>query len=80
VTRGAGQTTLKGLAVAGASFLTYIFVVSFGVAGLGFNNGDDLLKLFMLLLVYGSMMVGWLVAVVGALAGSLLYQRQEDRN
>ena len=80
MTRGAGQTTLKGLAVAGASFLTYIFVVSFGVAGLGFNNGDDLLKLFMLLLVYGSMMVGWLVAVVGALAGSLLYQRQEDRN
>jgi hypothetical protein len=79
-TRGAGQAALRGLAVSGASFLTYIFVVSFGIAGLGFNNGNDVLKLFILLLVYGTIMVGWLMAAVGALAGALLYKKVEGKH
>lgn len=76
-TRGAGRAALRGLAVSGASFLTYLFVVSFVVAGFGSNNGEDVLKLFILLLAYGTIMAGWLLAAVGALAGALLYKKVE---
>lgn len=76
-TRGAGRAALRGLAVSGASFLTYLCVICFCLAGFGFNKGDDVLKLFIMLLVYGTIMAGWLVAAVGALAGALLYKKVE---
>jgi hypothetical protein len=79
-TRGAGRAALRGSAVAGASFLTYIFAVSFVAAGLGSNNGDDVLKVFILLLVYGTIMVGWLMAAAGALTGALLYKKIESEH
>lgn len=80
VTGSAGQATRRGLAVAGASFLTYLFVVSFVVTVFVFNDGGDVLKLFLFLLVYGTILVGWLMAAAGAFAGALLYKRQENQN
>lgn len=76
-TRGAGQATLRGLAVSGASFVTYLFVICCFFAGLGPGSRGDFVNLFILVLVYGTIYVGWLVAAAGALAGALLYKKIE---
>ena len=78
ITQGAGQAALRGLGVSGASFLTYLFVLSFGIASLSNNSRGDFLKLFIIFLVYGTILVGWLVAIVGALTGVQLYKKIES--
>lgn len=75
-TRSMGRAALRGVGVFVASFLSYIFIVSLGLSALGLNSGEDSLKLFILLLVYGSVMVGWILCLVGALAGAQLYKRR----
>ena len=75
MTRSVGRAALRGLAVAGASFLSYLFTVSFCLAVLGFNPRGGVVTVFILLSLYGSILVGWLVGAVGALAGALLYKK-----
>ncbi|MFL6334461.1 MAG: hypothetical protein ACJ754_14190 [Pyrinomonadaceae bacterium] len=77
-TRSAGRATLRGLAVALASFVTYMFVLYFFLGVLGFDGRGDSFKLFIVVLFYGTTFVGWLVAAVGALAGAQLYKRRES--
>lgn len=74
-TRGVGRAALIGLAVSGASFVSYVLTISLCLGGPGFNFAEDFLKVFILLMVYGTVFVGWLVGILGALAGALLYQR-----
>lgn len=76
VTRGDWQAVLRGVAVAGASFLTYIFVICFWSSCFSHNAHGEFFSLFILLFVCGTIFVGWLVVPVGALAGSLLYKKQ----
>ena len=65
------QAAGRGVIVAAASFLFYILLISVATsAGAA----------FFVLLFYGSIIVGWLLAIVGALAGLLLYKRREGFN
>src|SRR5215212_10152555 len=75
-TRSAGRATFLGLVVAGVSFVTYLLILCFCLSGFGLDPRSSFFGLFILFLVYGSLLVGWLVALVGALAGALLYKRQ----
>jgi hypothetical protein len=77
-TRSAGRAVLRGLAVAGASYVTYLYALCFWLAGFSFDARGAFFKVFILLLVYGTILIGWLVAAVGAVAGALLYQRQKS--
>jgi hypothetical protein len=65
------QAAGRGFIVAAASFLFYILLISVVASG-----GVA----FFFLLFYGSIIIGWLVAIVGALAGWLLYKRREGFN
>jgi uncharacterized membrane protein len=74
-TRSAGRAALIGLAVSVASFVSYVLILSLCFATLGLNPRGGVLTVFISLLIYGSILVGWLVGVVGALAGALLYKK-----
>jgi hypothetical protein len=65
------QAAGRGVIVAAASFLFYILLVSIALSG-----GAA----FFMLLIYGSIVIGWLIAIVGALAGWLLFKRRERCN
>ena len=69
--RTSGQAAWRGFIVAAASFLFYILLLSV-VTSAG--------AAFLIFLIYGSILIGWLVAIVGALAGWLLYRRREGFN
>jgi hypothetical protein len=77
-TRGAGEAALRGVAVAGASFGTYLFALSLCVASFSARPGEDFLKYLIMFTVGGTILVGWLVAAVGALAGVMLYKKTES--
>jgi len=77
-TRGAGEAALRGVAVACASFVTYLFALSLCIASFSPKPGEDFLKYLILFTVGGTILVGWLVAAVGALAGVILYKRTES--
>ncbi|MBV9926118.1 MAG: hypothetical protein JOZ96_13955 [Acidobacteria bacterium] len=72
-TQGAGVAALRGAAVAGASFVTYLFALSLCFGSFSSSPVENALNLFILLMVGGTILVGWLVVAVGALAGGLLY-------
>ncbi len=74
-TRGAAHAALRGAAVSVLSFVTYLFALSMSTAVLASNRLEDSLKIFVFLLFYGTILIGWLVAAVGALAGALLYRK-----
>jgi hypothetical protein len=76
-TRSPGRAALKGLAVTGASFVTYLFVICFWLTGVGGDSGG-VFMMFLLVLIGGTILAGWLLAPVGALAGALLYKKQEN--
>jgi hypothetical protein len=76
-TRGPGRAALRGTAVAAASFVTYTSVCSLLLGLVGYGGWGDGFKFFIVVLVYGGLFLGWLVTAVGAVAGALLYQRQE---
>jgi hypothetical protein len=69
--RTSAQAAGRGVIVAAASFLFYIILISL-VTSAG--------AAFFFLLFYGSIIIGWLVTIVGALAGWLLYKRREGLN
>ena len=75
MTRSAGRAALIGLAVSVVSFVSYVLILSLCFATLGLNPEGGVLTVFISLLIYGSILVGWLVGVVGALAGALLYKK-----
>jgi hypothetical protein len=77
VTRSAANAGLRGAAVALVSFVTYLFVVCAGLAALDLDHAGDFLKLFLVLLIYGTILFIWLVVALGALAGVLLYKKAE---
>lgn len=74
-TRGMGRAALIGLVVAGSSFVSYLLLLSLCTGALAPGYEGDALKLFIMLLVYGTVWVGWLFGIVGAYAGALLYKR-----
>lgn len=77
-TRGVGRAAFLGTAVAGLSFVTYLLVLCFCLSGFGLDPSGSFIGLSILFLVYGTLMFGWLVGLVGALAGAQLYKRQES--
>lgn len=67
------QAFWQGTVVAGFSFVTFIFLLSLYS---GLQRGSlDFLSAFVLLMVFGSMLVGWAVLLVGGLAGWLLFKK-----
>lgn len=79
-TRSAGLAALKGLCVTGASFVTYIFAICFITCISDSGSGGNFCGLFLMLLIGGTIFVGWLLAIVGALAGVLLFRKQGERH
>jgi len=71
-TKGAGRAIVMGLAIA---LLSYLLLFTVSAVLLSFNNDDIVGTIVFLgvLFLYGLVFVGWLVAVVGAAAGGLLY-------
>jgi hypothetical protein len=75
--RGAWQSALRGLLVLVTAFLLFSVVISLRET---LENGyHTFLRTWILLLMFGSVAVGWLVVMVGILAGWLLYKRQGAR-
>ena len=72
-TRSAGHAIARGLMIA---LLSYLLLFTSSAVILAFNS-DDLVGLVIFLVItflYGLLIVGWLVAGVGAMAGWLLYR------
>lgn len=71
-TRSAGQAIGRGLTVA---LLSYLLLFTAPAVILAFNSDDliGLVILFVITFLYGLLVVGWLIAGVGAVAGWLLY-------
>jgi hypothetical protein len=72
-TRSAGHAVATGLMIA---LLSYLLLFTSSAVILAFNS-DDLVGLVVFLVItflYGLLIVGWLVAGVGAVAGWLLYR------
>jgi hypothetical protein len=65
-----------GLSVAGLSFLFLVLIPAILTV---FTSGDILgtIAAFVIFFLYGLFIVGWLAAIVGALAGLLLYLLRE---
>lgn len=67
------QAFLQGGVVAGFSFVTFVFLFSLF---LSFQSGHfDFFTAFFALMLYGSLLFGWLVLLVGGLAGWLLFRK-----
>lgn len=66
--RGGWQSALRGLLVLVTAFLLFSVVISL--------RETTFLRTWFLLLVFGSVAVGWLIVMVGILAGWLLYKRR----
>lgn len=65
---------LRGLLVAVAAFLSSsVVIAAWDVSN---NEYSSFVRTLILTLIVGSMVVGWLAAIVGMFAGWLLYQRQ----
>ena len=72
-TRSAGHAITRGLMIA---LLSYLLLFTSTAVVLAFNS-DDVVGLVVFLVItflYGLLIVGWLVAGVGAVAGWLLYR------
>lgn len=67
----------RGLAIAVLSYLfLYIFEIIFGVIynyDLNSEESFRLIEVITTMFLYGSLLFGWLIAIVGAAAGGLLY-------
>ena len=68
----AGQAIVRGLMVA---LLSYLLLFTVSALILAFNNDDlaGLIVTWAILFLMGLLVVGWLVALVGGVAGWLLY-------
>lgn len=75
--RGAWQSALRGLLVLVAAFLLFSVVIS--LRETSENGYQTFLRTWILMLMFGSVAVGWLVVMVGILAGWLLYKLQGGR-
>jgi hypothetical protein len=78
-TRSGVRAALRGLTIAALSYLFFFIleVISFVLYNPTLNTADDFFKLvYMLALMFGVglLLFGWLIALVGAAAGALLYQ------
>ncbi|MGB9180862.1 MAG: hypothetical protein WCB68_16645 [Pyrinomonadaceae bacterium] len=72
-----GRASALGLGVAALSFVLYIAAVSLIISIADARHGDYLstfFSSFALLLFFGSLLVGWFVAIVGLTAGYSLYR------
>lgn len=71
-----GRASAIGLGVAAISFVLYIALVSFiiAVADSGRDPVSRFFASFFLILFFGSILVGWFVALVGLTAGYSLYR------
>ena len=75
--RGGWQSALRGLLVLVTAFLLFSVVISLHETS---ENGyQTFLRTWILMLMFGSVAVGWLVVMVGILAGWLLHKRQAIR-
>ena len=72
-TRSAGHAIAKGLMIA---LLSYLLLFTSSAVILAFNSADlvGLVIFLVITFLYGLLVVGWLVAGVGAVAGWLLYR------
>jgi hypothetical protein len=75
--RGGWQSALRGLLVLVTAFLLFSVVIS--LRETSENGYQTFLRTWILMLMFGSVAVGWLVVMVGILAGWLLYKRQAIR-
>jgi hypothetical protein len=70
--RTAGQAIMRGLIVA---LLSYLLLFTVSALILAFNNDDlaGLVVTWAIIFLMGLLIVGWLIAIIGAIAGWLLY-------
>ncbi|MBV9211534.1 MAG: hypothetical protein JOZ52_12930 [Acidobacteria bacterium] len=67
----------QGCLVAALSFVTFIFLISVLT---GMQQGRlDFFTVFFTLMIFGSLLVGWAVVLLGGLAGWLLFKRYRCR-
>jgi hypothetical protein len=66
------QAGVRGLYVSVASWLVYAVVMTFVVES--YPNNSSFVGTFILILLFGSALIGWWVAVLGIVTGLLLYR------
>jgi hypothetical protein len=73
---GARQAGVRGLLVSGAAWLVFAVIMA-SVSARG--SSASLSYMLFLVLVFGSVTVGWVVAAAGVATGLLLYRYRESR-
>ena len=74
--RSGWRAALRGLLIAVIAYLLYAIVLSTweGYANHGaFSSGEAFTRMLMMVLIWGAIFFGWVVAIVGALAGWILH-------
>jgi hypothetical protein len=73
LTNSCGKAAMHGLMVSILSYISYSFLLAF-IWSLSKERADKFIELFLALMFYGSIIIGWLVAIVGSGAGWLLHK------
>ena len=73
---GARQAGVRGLLVSGAAWLVFAVVMATVSAR---ESSASLPYMLFLVLVFGSVTVGWVIAAAGVATGLLLYRHRESR-
>jgi len=68
-----GQAAKRGLIVSILSYISYSFLLAF-IWPSGNVRSDRSVEMFLALMFYGSIIIGWLIAIVGSCSGWLLYK------
>jgi len=74
--RSGWRAALRGLLIAVIAYLLYAIVLSAweGYANHGaFSSGEAFTRMLLMVLIWGAIFFGWVVAIVGALAGWILH-------
>ena len=73
LTNSLGKATTNGLIVSILSYISYSFLLAF-ILSFGAGLPNRFIYMFLDLMLYGSIIIGWLIAIVGSCAGWLLYK------
>ncbi|HZO88421.1 MAG TPA: hypothetical protein VFB38_08780 [Chthonomonadaceae bacterium] len=69
-----GRAVLRGVWIAFLSWITFALVWAIGFGWHDPVEGPNFMGLFWLIFLFGSIWMGWLMALVGGVAGWLLYR------
>jgi len=75
-TTNAGEAIFRGALVSVAAWLAFAIIMSSVVAR---ESDTNFIGSLLFVLIFGSILVGWLIALMGASTGLLLYRLRESR-